>query len=111
MGAYNEAQYLEETVGAVLAQTMADFALLLFDNGSTDRTLDIMQRFESDPRVTIVRSPRNLTPGEAANFGIGLALDVWRDCRWFVLQGGDDVMHAGYLDAIIAAAATHPTPT
>jgi glycosyltransferase involved in cell wall biosynthesis len=109
MGAYNEEQYLDETLPAVLAQTMPDFKMLLVDNGSTDATPDICERYErQDGRIVFVRSPRNLCPGEAMNTGVRLAHDVWRDCRWFLTQGADDVMEPDYLDAILQAADADP---
>src|SRR5690242_1735284 len=101
IGAYNEEAYLDETLPAVLAQTMPDFKLLLFDNGSTDRTPEICERYErEDGRIVFVRSPVNLMPGVAANFGIGLAHDVWRETRWFLAHGADDLMDPGYLEAV-----------
>lgn len=109
MGCFNEAQYLEETIPAVLAQTMRDFRLFILDNGSTDDSWTILQRFErTDARITLVRSPHNLSCPVAANFGFGFCMDMWRDCRWFMGQGADDVMDPDYLAAILDAAAAHP---
>jgi glycosyltransferase involved in cell wall biosynthesis len=85
MGVFNEEQYLEETIPAVLAQTMPDFRLLILENGSTDRSADILARFsDADPRVNVVRAPINMPPAEAANYGWGLAMQWWPECRWFM---------------------------
>lgn len=110
IAAYNEAAYLNETLPAVLlAQTMPDFKLLLFDNGSTDTTPKICERFqEDDERIVFARSPKNMRPGAAANLLIPMAHDIWRDCEWFLSHGADDLMAPDYLEAVLAAAAAHP---
>lgn len=109
MGAYNEAPYLNETIPAVLRQHGPDFKLLLFDNGSTDTTPKICERFQADDdRIVFVRSPKNLRPGAAANMIMPLVRDLWRDCQWFLAAGADDVMERGYLAAILDAADANP---
>lgn len=109
-GVYNEADYLEETIPAILTQTMPEFALLVLDNGSTDQSWPILQDLiASDPRVTLMRSPTNLWPPHAANRCWRYAMERWPDCRWFLGQGADDVMAPEYLEAILEAAAENPT--
>jgi len=61
-----------------LAQTYADFELLLVDDGSTDQTVAIAQTYVSvDSRVRLSINPRNL--GLVANWNrcIGLANGEW----------------------------------
>ncbi len=43
-------------IGAILCQTLPDWELLVIDDGSTDRTLEIACRFQDD-RVKIIREP------------------------------------------------------
>ncbi|HZA05568.1 MAG TPA: glycosyltransferase family A protein, partial [Propionibacteriaceae bacterium] len=58
--AYNGEQFLAEAVDALLAQTFTDFELIISDNGSTDRTGEIAQRYGAqDRRVRYVRHPVN----------------------------------------------------
>lgn len=107
LSVYNEEQYLEETIPAVLAQTMPDFRLVILDNGSTDRSGQILQGF-ADPRITLRTSPINLAPAVVANFVWNEAINIWRGCRWFLPHGADDVMAPDYLEAILAASAANP---
>ena len=51
---YNNAPYLAETMESILAQTFDDFELVVADHSSTDGTLDVAQRYASDPRVRIL---------------------------------------------------------
>ena len=41
--AYNAADYLAQTIESVLNQTYSDFELILIDDGSTDRTSEIIK--------------------------------------------------------------------
>lgn len=107
MSVYNETPYLDETIPALLGQTMPDWRAVILDNGSTDDSWAMLERHH-DARVTLIRSPENLRPGKVANFVAGLAMDVFRDCRWFVGQGADDVMHPDYLEALTTAALRNP---
>jgi glycosyltransferase involved in cell wall biosynthesis len=104
MSVFNEEQYLDETIPAVLAQTMPDFQFVILDNGSTDGSWAILQGF-TDPRITLIRSAVNLAPAVVANDVWGLCSDQWPDCRWFLPAGADDMMEPDYFDAILAASA------
>lgn len=52
MPIYNSAPYLAEAIESVLAQTFADFELLIWDDGSTDGTAEIAAAYAArDPRI------------------------------------------------------------
>jgi glycosyltransferase involved in cell wall biosynthesis len=58
---YNGSLYLEDQIASVLAQTYADFELLIRDDCSTDTSPDIVAEFaRSDPRVRWTRNEKNL---------------------------------------------------
>ena len=66
--AYNAADYLAQTIESVLNQTYSDFELILIDDGSTDRTREIIKDYQcKDARIKYfykenggVSSARNL---------------------------------------------------
>ena len=52
---YNGARYLSAAVDSILAQTFADFELLILDDGSTDETPAILARYaHQDGRVSVI---------------------------------------------------------
>lgn len=48
---YNRADFIEQAVNSVLAQTYANFELLIVDDGSTDNTRDLLEPVLADSRV------------------------------------------------------------
>ena len=48
---YNGEKYINQTVDSILAQTFKDFELILINDGSTDRTREILEKCkEKDKR-------------------------------------------------------------
>jgi glycosyltransferase involved in cell wall biosynthesis len=72
MAARNYARFLPEAVASVLAQTFADWELLIIDDGSSDATPAAVRPFLSDSRIRSVRSDR-LGQSRAKNLGVGLS--------------------------------------
>jgi glycosyltransferase involved in cell wall biosynthesis len=67
---YNGAAELEPAVASVLAQTFADFHLVLVDDASTDGTLALMRRLaDAQPRITVLALPENGGRSRARNLG------------------------------------------
>ena len=68
---YNKAPYVQRCLASVAAQTLADFEVLVVDDGSTDDGAAIVRSFP-DPRVTLIQQA-NAGPGAARNRGIDAA--------------------------------------
>ena len=70
---YNVAEYLEQCVSGILDQTFSDFELLLVDDGSTDRSGEICDRYKhADERIRVYHK-KNGGLSDARNFGISKA--------------------------------------
>lgn len=66
---YNREAYVGAAIESVLAQTFADFEVLVIDDGSTDRSLEVARGYR-DPRVRLVRHARNQGLPRTRNAGI-----------------------------------------
>ena len=66
---YNRAGSIGQAVRSVLEQRLTDFELVVVDDGSTDGSPDIVAAID-DPRVRLIRQPRNLGGNAARNRGI-----------------------------------------
>lgn len=74
---YNKAQYLSNTIKSILSQSFKDFELLLIDDGSTDDSGMICDRFAlMDSRVKTFHNS-NLGVSAARNYGIEKAKGVY----------------------------------
>jgi glycosyltransferase involved in cell wall biosynthesis len=65
---YNAEKYIAATVRSVLDQTYSDWEMLIIDDGSPDRSVEICQQF-TDPRIKIISQNNRGLPG-ARNTGI-----------------------------------------
>src|SRR6476661_6105481 len=73
MPVYNAGRYVAEAVESILGQTYADFEFLIVDDGSTDRSRAILERYAArDPRIRLVSRP-NTGYAAALNELLGLA--------------------------------------
>lgn len=97
---YNGAQYLEACLDSVLNQTYKNIEILVVDDGSTDATLAILERYAaSDQRIRLVRNEHNL--GLVGN---------WNRCieqaqgEWIKFLFQDDLLDSKCLEAMLAAA-------
>jgi len=58
MPVYNAGRYLPEAVESILSQSFADFEFLIFDDGSTDGSYDILHRYSlRDGRIRLFAKP------------------------------------------------------
>lgn len=55
--AYNNADYIEETMRSILAQTYSELEVVVSDHSSTDATWELLQQFADDPRVVLLQTP------------------------------------------------------
>ncbi len=67
---YNVEKYLRQCISSILAQTMKDLEIICVNDGSTDNSLEILNKFASyDSRVKVI-SKQNSGYGDSMNIGI-----------------------------------------
>ena len=72
MPAYNERHTIEEMIRRVLAVPIRT-ELIVVDDGSTDGSSEVLDRFAADERVRVIRQDRNYGPAAARNVGLDAA--------------------------------------
>jgi glycosyltransferase involved in cell wall biosynthesis len=98
---YNERTHLRRAVESVLAQTFADFELIVVDDGSTDGSLDTIADLD-DPRIRRLRQENG---GKAS--ALNRALDAARG-EFFCIQDADDEANPQRLAVQVAALRADP---
>jgi len=92
---YNRERFVGEAIESVLGQDFADFELLLVDDGSCDRTPEILREYEGrDARIRIVTSEVNEGIPRALNRGLEHARG-----EYIARLDSDDLMMPGRLAA------------
>lgn len=106
--AYRQERYIRAAVRSALAQTYTPLEIVLSDDGSADRTFEIMQEeaaaYRGPHRVILNRNATNL--GVAGNYNRAASL---ASGDLVVIQDGDDISRPDRT-ATLAQAAQQPTP-
>ena len=74
---YNAVPYLERCIQSVQNQDFDDFEILLINDGSTDESLQIAERFAQEDKRIKVFSQSNQGPSKARNMGLDNATGDW----------------------------------
>lgn len=99
--AYNEEMWLPVTLDSVLSQTMdpADYEVIAVNNGSTDRTGEILADYSRRYSNVHVISQSSSTPGEGRNRGMEEAKG-----DYFFFLDADDLMPEDALESLYSRA-------
>ncbi len=67
---YNSERYIEDAIRSVLAQTEPSLRIIVVDDGSTDRSAEIVRSLcDADPRIVLLSKPNSGTV-DALNMGL-----------------------------------------
>ena len=99
---YNHERFIEQAVSSVLEQDFpeSDREIIVVDDGSTDRTPEILRKFESQLRVI-----RKANGGQASAFNAGIP-----ECRGEIVAflDGDDWWAKGKLATVVSVLSKDP---
>ena len=84
--AYNAADYIADTIESALRQSYGNIEIIVVDDGSTDSTFNIAQRYENSG-ITVVKQI-NSGASAARNYGIALAKG-----QYIQFLDADDLLH------------------
>jgi glycosyltransferase involved in cell wall biosynthesis len=102
MTARNAQRCVGDAIRSVQSQTLADWRLIVVDDGSTDATRAVVASF-ADPRIELVA-----TPGCGRPRALNRALAHAAGARWFANLDADDVMHPQKLELQTEFLRHHP---
>ena len=70
---YNSEKYMEKCIDSILNQTLNDIEIILVNDGSTDSSLEIAERYKQRDKRVIIINQINSGPSIARNNGIKIA--------------------------------------
>jgi glycosyltransferase involved in cell wall biosynthesis len=103
MPVYNQEKFLAETIESVLAQTYHNFELIILDDGSTDKTADIIKAFAVKDNRIIPFFRANSGRANATNFAVSKA-----NGKLCALIDADDLMMPNRLEIQITFHLANP---
>ena len=84
---FNEEKYIASTIDSILNQTLKNFELIIINDGSIDRTQEIINNFV-DRRIILIENEKNLGIATSLNLGLRIA-KTDMICR---IDGNDSAM-------------------
>lgn len=85
LATYNDEKYIKEAIDSVLDQTYRDFELIIIDDGSNDRTAEIISSY-NDERIILIKNERNMGLLYSLNRGMAIAKG-----EYIARMDGDDI--------------------
>lgn len=99
MPVYNAEKYLHDSIGSLLSQTSNKWKLICIDDGSTDNSKQIIEKYcESDNRIKLI-SQKNAGPAMARAKAIELA-----DTEYVSILDSDDAYCHDYIELMLKRA-------
>lgn len=92
---YNVEKYLKKCLDSILEQTFQDFEIICVDDGSTDKSLKILQDYKKRDDRFVILQQRHSGAGAARNHGIKLA-----EGKYIQLLDADDYFEPTLLEEL-----------
>jgi glycosyltransferase involved in cell wall biosynthesis len=99
---YNHEKFVRECIQSVLNQTFQDFEIIITDDASTDRTVEIIEQFD-DPRIKLFKHSTNKGVSITANNCI-----IHANGKYIAWLSTDDAWYPTKLDLQVRYLEEHP---
>lgn len=96
---YNVKPYIKRCIKSILAQTIANYEVLLIDDGSTDGSADLCDLISQKYKKIITYHKPNGGAGSARNYGIEKALE--KNYQYIAFVDPDDTLEPYYLEILM----------
>lgn len=101
MPAYNSGKYIGEAIESILNQTFQDFELIIFSDGCTDNTVDVIRQYKDD-RIILLQSEEN----KGIIYGLNHCIEIARG-KYIAALDSDDISCPERLEKQVEYLDTH----
>lgn len=102
MPTYNNEKYIAQAIKSILHQTYTNFEFIIVDDGSTDKTAEIVNAFK-DTRIKYIKNPINIKTTKSLNKGISMAKG-----KYIVRMDSDDWAYPQRIKQQVSYMEKHP---
>ena len=103
MPTFEQCHFIRRAIDSLMAQTLANWELIVIDDGSQDDTANVLAPYLADPRVRYLHVLHNQGLGRALNAGLDLAR-----APLVAYLPSDDVYYRDHLQQLVDALAANP---
>ena len=94
LASYNGENFIAEQINSILTQTYSSWTLLIRDDGSTDTTLQIIQKLiGQDTRITLLNDVLGPSGSATQNFSHLMEAGLQSEAEYFFFSDQDDLWH------------------
>ena len=107
MASYNGEKYIREQIESIRSQTYHNWKMIVQDDGSTDRTIEIINEYANlDARIRLWIRPKEARHGAYYNFHslINKVRETEPVYNYYMFSDHDDVWHESKIEVLIKAA-------
>lgn len=98
---YNRAHLITETIQSIVNQTYFNWECVIVDDGSSDNTLNVLNKFGvEDSRIKIFSRPENYPKGANSCRNFAFSISKGEYINWF---DSDDIMHPEFISTKLNA--------
>lgn len=90
---YNSEKYVEKCIRSVMQQTFSDLEIIVINDGSIDKSGEILRKLEKEDHRLVVLEQENQGVAAARNLGVEKASG-----KYITFVDGDDYLRADYIE-------------
>jgi len=104
MPTFNQEKFLRRAINSLLKQTLADWELIIVNDGSTDNTFDVVQDFLGDKRIKYLQNASNKGLGASINGALEIAQG-----KYIAYLPSDDIYYKDHLLSLFETLQKNPS--
>jgi glycosyltransferase involved in cell wall biosynthesis len=95
MPTFNQCCFISRSIESLILQTFRDWELIIINDGCTDNTEEVLERYLTDPRIHYLKNEENTGLGNSLNIGIHAA-----KFDFIAYLPSDDIYFARHLETL-----------
>lgn len=104
VASYNHAEYLEQRMDSLINQTYQDIEILVIDDCSTDRSVEVLRKYETHPKVRLIIREKNAGWVALSNQGVAISSG-----EFIIFANCDDSCEPKMIERLVKALHENPS--